>query len=383
VTTTKANSVVVSAFGVRAGTSFTPDALTVERWDVASTGTAAGRTTSEAADAPKAAAGASVPRTATAAASATGVAHSVALAPAVAVTTLRYGFAGPGDSPALTVDGSGALERLQPLLGGVLVTRRAAAGGDVWSYPGVHGDVVSLADGAGAKQGPTRTYDPFGGALAGVPDNTGGRVDYGWLGQHQRGYEPDAGGGVIEMGARMYVPGLGRFLEVDPVEGGSANDYDYCDGDPVNGSDLGGTFHYTFSYDIGASDLSASEFMSVAAYMFGSTFPVHGRADHLTGNGQRMGLSFGGAPGPVEVSRMTSTGWRFNAKFPHGDYPGWIDFNFSRRGGHIGLNIHAYVPGYSGAGLLFGKGPYRRFASRIWGRYASNLRRFNRGLYAA
>ncbi|MDQ1438500.1 MAG: hypothetical protein QOK43_2129, partial [Acidimicrobiaceae bacterium] len=175
------------------------------------------------------------------AASATGVAHSVALAPAVAVTTLRYGFAGPGDSPALTVDGSGALERLQPLLGGVLVTRRAAAGGDVWSYPGVHGDVVALADGAGAKQGPTRTYDPFGGALAGVPDNTGGRVDYGWLGQHQRGYEADAGGGVIEMGARMYVPGLGRFLEVDPVEGGSANDYDYVNGDPVNNLDLAGT----------------------------------------------------------------------------------------------------------------------------------------------
>jgi RHS repeat-associated protein len=170
---------------------------------------------------------------------------SPAVAPAVAVSTLRYGFAGPGASPALTVDGAGELERLQPLLGGVLVTRRAAAGGDVWSYPGVHGDVVALADAAGAKQGPTRTYDPFGGALAGVPDNTGGRVDYGWLGQHQRGCEADAGGGVIEMGARMYVPGLGRFLEVAPVEGGSANDYDYVAGDPVNTYDLDGRICYS------------------------------------------------------------------------------------------------------------------------------------------
>jgi hypothetical protein len=32
-----------------------------------------------------------------------------------------------------------------------------------------------------------------------------------------------------------------RFLQVDPVEGGSANDYDYVEGDPVNGFDLAGT----------------------------------------------------------------------------------------------------------------------------------------------
>jgi hypothetical protein len=42
------------------------------------------------------------------------------------------------------------------------------------------------------------------------------------------------------MGARPYVPGTGRFLGVDPVEGGSANAYDYANGDPVNGFDLDG-----------------------------------------------------------------------------------------------------------------------------------------------
>src|SRR6266568_1440705 len=42
------------------------------------------------------------------------------------------------------------------------------------------------------------------------------------------------------MCARQYVPGLGRFLEVDPVEDGSANDYDYVGGDPVNRFDLNG-----------------------------------------------------------------------------------------------------------------------------------------------
>jgi hypothetical protein len=99
------------------------------------------------------------------------------------------------------------------LPGGALLTTRTGGTGNVWSYPNTHGDVVSTADQAGAKQGATRVYDPYGNTLAGgdVPDNSAGNFDYGWLGQHQRPLEHEpALQPVIEMGARQYSPLLGR-----------------------------------------------------------------------------------------------------------------------------------------------------------------------------
>jgi uncharacterized protein RhaS with RHS repeats len=42
------------------------------------------------------------------------------------------------------------------------------------------------------------------------------------------------------MGARVYDPYTGTFLQADPIQGGGATPYGYTDGDPVNETDISG-----------------------------------------------------------------------------------------------------------------------------------------------
>ncbi len=88
------------------------------------------------------------------------------------------------------------------------------------------------------------SFDEFGVAqpMTGSGATTGPPARYGWLGASQRSAE--ALGGVILMGARLYLPSTGRFLQIDPVAGGSASAYDYCNANPVNCTDLDGNWSW-------------------------------------------------------------------------------------------------------------------------------------------
>jgi RHS repeat-associated protein len=104
-----------------------------------------------------------------------------------------------------------------------------------------------LAGAAGVATGPITITSQTGAGSAAwgaitaaiAPANpTPTQTRYGYLGSKQR--YTSTGAGIIEMGARLYAPQLGRFLQTDPIEGGSANDYDYAYQDPLNSFDVDG-----------------------------------------------------------------------------------------------------------------------------------------------
>ncbi|MBI2710117.1 MAG: hypothetical protein HYX34_10535 [Actinobacteria bacterium] len=154
--------------------------------------------------------------------------------------TARYVYSGDGDVADAVVDANGNIvESYLGLPGGVTLTARPA--GSQWAYPNLRGDTAAVADAAGAKQGPTGTFDPFGQPVTTAADLTTGGLGYGFLGSKQRPTETNPNlVGTVEMGARQYDPTLGRFLQTDSVDGGlDTNDYAYVR-DPINQFDLNG-----------------------------------------------------------------------------------------------------------------------------------------------
>lgn len=147
-------------------------------------------------------------------------------------------YANESDSPAWiseTTDGTHWTRNVQGI-GGDLVGIEDQTGTVTLQLANLHGDIVGTASTDPAVSGPTSTFES---TEFGTPrDGTSQR--YEWLGAKKR--MTDSITGIVVMGVRLYEPLLGRFLQADPVPGGSANAYDYSSQDPINGSDLDGRF---------------------------------------------------------------------------------------------------------------------------------------------
>ncbi|MFE4415748.1 DNRLRE domain-containing protein [Streptomyces sp. NPDC056821] len=144
-------------------------------------------------------------------------------------------YGSDSDSPRWIVEdtATGALTRNVGGLDGNLAATTAKTGGTVLQLTDLHGDVVLQLPTDTSVAPTVLDYDEYGNPRTDQP-----ATRYGWLGAKQRSTETITG--LTLMGVRLYNPTTGRFLSVDPVPGGSANAYEYCNGDPINHFDLDG-----------------------------------------------------------------------------------------------------------------------------------------------
>jgi RHS repeat-associated protein len=166
-----------------------------------------------------------------------------------------YSFTGSGDTPDFVRDANWTVtEKYLSLPGGVLMTVRPAQTGNAqktYSLQNIHGDSFATTNAAGAVLTTTLT-GPFGEPISGQtnPNNTVTDSTFSYVGKHEKITETAFALTPIEMGARVYIPVLGRFTSMDPVEGGTPNSYVYVL-DPVNEFDLTGEFTFTTKWKIG------------------------------------------------------------------------------------------------------------------------------------
>ena len=191
-----------------------------------------------------------------------------------------YGYTDSSKSASFVRNDStwSIIEEYLGLPGGVFLTipgNNTQTSNYTFNLPNIHGDTLLTVNGSGANTstgtGPANSYayDPFGNPLPGItiPNDSIVKGSFAYEGSHGKVTENTLPITPMVLGARVYLPTIGRFTSMDPIDGGNANAYVYAL-DPINFSDLSGmdlsvSYNYGMQGGVGASVLQATTTTSV------------------------------------------------------------------------------------------------------------------------
>ena len=141
-----------------------------------------------------------------------------------------------------------------------------------WLYSAMNGNALYQTDDQGNGIGDMLMYDPFGQSLSPLAPPQQQQPSLRWM-TAQMIESQGLSTQVNVLGARMYLPALGRFTSVDPKQGGSANSYEYAHQDPVNNGDTSGkspfdTFMWTMIASMAIPSVAGSLFEKGVTSLF-------------------------------------------------------------------------------------------------------------------
>ena len=152
-------------------------------------------------------------------------------------STIISHYPGPSNEPAWTINPvSGEWRRNITGISGSLVAIQNNGETPELQLTNLHGDIIAKAY---LSETATELAAKADTSEFGVPTVTA-PAKYAWLGASELPTELPSG--VVTMGVRSYVPQIGRFLQPDPIPGGSADAYTYTYGDPINSADPTGDY---------------------------------------------------------------------------------------------------------------------------------------------
>ncbi len=197
----------------------------------------------------------------------------------------------------------------------------------------LHGDIVATAL---LSETATALASSGDSTEFGVPRNSL-PPKYSWLGSHE--VPTELASGVMAMGMRSYVPQLGRFLQTDPLPGGSPNAYAYTNGDPVGESDLTGAYSATISASLAEGIFE--EAAQIAAQKAAEEAAARAAAEAAAEAAAAEAEGWGGFGGNWEFEDEE---YEYEEEYEegYGEYASWLSED-------IGLNAHTEFVGNAGA----------------------------------